>query len=204
MLVAAAFESFNVGSHLVDSLVLIGAIFSYVYSYMQHSRHDPLTGLYNRETFQQHTCAKKNKIAGVVSIDVNDLKFLNDSNGHAAGDEALAAVGSALLGVRARNISLYRVGGDEFMAVLFNGSRTDVEELERRVRAQLDALPFVCAVGSACRNEAESLDELCQRADTAMYREKDAYYQTQEQALVRAQDGTASGEPALLRQLRRP
>ena len=86
--------------------------------------HDPLTGVLNRRRFEEELirqldrCRRYDEQATLVMLDLDFFKHLNDSLGHAAGDETLQSIAAALLGhVRSSDV-LARVGGDEFAALL--------------------------------------------------------------------------------------
>jgi diguanylate cyclase (GGDEF)-like protein len=107
----------------------------------------------------------------VAFIDVNGLKSVNDREGHAAGDQVLREVAEALRhGLRSYDL-LFRYGGDEFVCAL---SEADVEDAERRLREVTNALGGASSHASitwglAELREADTLDDLVDRADSALY-----------------------------------
>ncbi|HEX9266246.1 MAG TPA: GAF domain-containing protein [Candidatus Limnocylindria bacterium] len=144
---------------------------------------DPLTGLPNRRSFFQRL---ERELAGrdeaplsVAIVDANGLKALNDSFGHAAGDEALVRVGAILQeGVRDGDL-VARIGGDEF-AVLFVGAPIlTAERIVRRLAERIanstlgvgHRLPTI-AWGVADASGEATVDALVEAADRAMYRQK--------------------------------
>jgi diguanylate cyclase (GGDEF)-like protein/PAS domain S-box-containing protein len=145
--------------------------------------HDPLTGLANRSHFDAELRAAiaGGGSVGLLFVDLDDFKGVNDTLGHAAGDELLCAVADRLA---AGHELVGRHGGDEFL-VLLRGLPGDAPAAARdaaaAVTAQL-AEPFAIAgrglrirasVGSAaCPGEAVDADGLLRRADAAMYRVK--------------------------------
>jgi diguanylate cyclase (GGDEF)-like protein/PAS domain S-box-containing protein len=105
----------------------------------EQSVRDHLTGLFNRrymeETLERELlrAARKQLSLGVIMVDVDDLKRLNDTWGHAAGDEILRELGSLLFRqVRAEDIAC-RYGGDEFIIVLPDASREVTRERAERI-----------------------------------------------------------------------
>jgi diguanylate cyclase (GGDEF)-like protein/putative nucleotidyltransferase with HDIG domain len=156
----------------------------------QHESHtDPLTGLANRrsldrqfETGLAHASRSKSSI-GVVVLDLDRLKEINDTYGHEAGDRALRAIGSVLKATVRQNDLCARFAGDEFVVVLWDcppeheGRR--VQELQNAVAAH----PFeprpgvrlslsISAGPARFPNDGHSFDELLAAADERMYRDK--------------------------------
>ena len=146
--------------------------------------HDPLTGLANRALFSdrvQHALARRRNDAGrlgVVFMDLDYFKAVNDELGHAAGDALLRAAAQRLVsGLRAFDTAA-RLGGDEF-AVLVDGVPRDEEVMhvaERITRAFSE--PFVfdgreittsASVGVALATTGQGAEDLLRNADLAMY-----------------------------------
>ena len=146
---------------------------------------DALTGLLNRRAFLESTSrevarAKRyNEHLSVVLLDVDHFKHINDKRGHAAGDLVLAAVGRLLnRALRACDI-VARWGGEEFVLVLPSTSLDQAEEVAERVRAELanaaikdgngDAVPVTASFGVAAYSSGETLEQVIDRSDRAMY-----------------------------------
>ncbi|MEV6494949.1 diguanylate cyclase, partial [Actinoplanes sp. NPDC051633] len=151
----------------------------------QVARHDPLTGLANRTAFGR-TLAERlaaHLPAAVLLIDVDDFKMVNDSMGHAVGDQLLHEVAQRLQRYsRAEHDLPARLGGDEFAVLL---DMDDAEYAERAATRVLEALaaPFAvgrhdllvqASVGVALAGPGDSADEVLRNADIAMYAAKAA------------------------------
>ena len=151
--------------------------------------YDSLTGLPNRLLFQDraaHALAQARrgaKIAGVLFVDVDDFKVVNDTMGHGVGDELLAAVGARLAAVVRESDTAARLGGDEFALIVEQAQDpAEVEALaERVVQAFND--PFLISEGSviatvtvgvATTEDSTDVDELLRHADLALYAAKTA------------------------------
>ena len=143
--------------------------------------HDTLTGLPNRRAFVARL-AREAAHAGdgfsLILCDMDNLKELNDTFGHDAGDLALRLLGDALgTGLR-RSDEAYRLGGDEFGVVLAGASRLDAERVSRRLAAAVSAcakppLPNIeASFGIAVHEPGENPEDLMARADGALYRAK--------------------------------
>ena len=98
---------------------------------------DPLTKLGNRRSYEQALENLDNPSSLPLSVilgDVNDLKFINDSIGHAAGDDLLRTVAQILRGVYPNDIGAYRIGGDEFVLLLPCTSTESAEAIAVNIR----------------------------------------------------------------------
>ena len=106
---------------------------------MRQAKVDPLTGLGNRRAFDEawEACgvaARSGRHATIFVMDMDDLKAVNDAGGHAAGDEAIRAVGAALQQRTRGDDRVYRIGGDEFVVV---AQGNDAEPLASRLAAPI-------------------------------------------------------------------
>jgi len=152
---------------------------------------DPVTGLYNRRYMQEfldrelHSARRKHRPLAVMMLDLDHFKRYNDNLGHSAGDQALAAVGEALLrSVRAEDIAC-RYGGEEFTLILpecsLRQATVRAEEIRKRIKqygAQLGQHPadaLTVSIGVAAFDETtDRVDLLLKFADDALYEAKRA------------------------------
>lgn len=140
---------------------------------------DPLTGLANRRRLDQVAAAMvpARSDVVVVSIDVNDLKPVNDRHGHDAGDRLLQAVGHALAEAAASlpGALAARTGGDEFCLIVPTGDATVVNAAVRRFADHVVGLPHApgvsCGIASAS-GRIGTARVLFAAADRAMYHAK--------------------------------
>jgi diguanylate cyclase (GGDEF)-like protein/PAS domain S-box-containing protein len=154
---------------------------------MHQSFHDRLTGLPNRalcvDRIDQalERASRSSSRLGVALLDVDEFKLVNDSLGHAAGDEVLIELANRLEEVRCRSDTVARIGGDEFVIVA-DDVVTDaaVTALGERVKSVF-ATPFwvagsqrrlTASVGIALSEQGTTTSDLLRDADTAMYRVK--------------------------------
>jgi diguanylate cyclase (GGDEF)-like protein len=148
---------------------------------------DTLTGLPNRRAFTEMLESMLADAAtsqvGVLFIDLDDFKIVNDSLGHAAGDELLRVVAQRLRSVARAGETVTRLGGDEFAIVLSaEGSATAVAVAQRALEALDDpvhiddtVVSVGCSIGVAMSPTgagADAADELVRNADFAMYMAK--------------------------------
>jgi diguanylate cyclase (GGDEF)-like protein len=148
--------------------------------------HDPLTGLRNRRAFFEDlqaevaTALDSRTTFTIAVLDLDDLKAMNDSFGHQAGDEALSTIGKSVGGLLRAQDRVYRIGGDEF-ALLLPGvtereAKVVVDRLRRAIeRRRVAGLALGVSIGLAAFDPAQpDPDLLVQRADTDMYGAKRA------------------------------
>lgn len=143
------------------------------------SFHDMLTGTFNRNALLKDFQASREerRSVGIVFCDVTGLKKINDSLGHDEGDRMLAFC-SAVIKDSLETNQIYRIGGDEFVAMFLNGSRKELNAREERLKKEIRASKYHIAVGSHWSDDPKiPLDELLSKADERMYEDKKAYYE---------------------------
>jgi diguanylate cyclase (GGDEF)-like protein len=142
------------------------------------ARTDPLTGLRNHRAFHDDLARELRRASrgptplSLVMLDLDNLKTLNDSQGHQAGDERLQALASALRTAHRAGDTAFRIGGDEFAVVLPRGDAEAAAAVARRLRDAIDALdPRVSAsVGIAVHpDDGTDREALLGRADARLY-----------------------------------
>jgi diguanylate cyclase (GGDEF)-like protein len=138
---------------------------------------DSLTGALNRRAWSDGLGleAVRSSFGTAVMMDLDNLKTVNDLQGHAAGDELLRHVAEVLRGAIRPTDRLFRWGGDEFLVLLAGARATDarrrVEEAVARANAG-EGERLEVSVGVAEFAGGEELDAAIRRADAAMYDEK--------------------------------
>jgi diguanylate cyclase (GGDEF)-like protein len=143
--------------------------------------HDTLTGLPNRRAFTARLAreaARHDDRFALILCDMDNLKDVNDTFGHEAGDLALRLLGDALRSGLRRSDEAYRLGGDEFGVVLAGASRLDAERVSRRLATAVSvcAKPPLTGIeasfGIAVHESGEKPEDVMARADGALYRAK--------------------------------
>ena len=147
--------------------------------------YDTLTDSLNRRAFAQGVGLEmaRGTFGTVVIADLDNLKFVNDSHGHLAGDLLLRQCAELLRATLRPYDKLYRWGGDEFLLVMPSARGEDVEARLREVLRLAPAITvpnggatvkLEVSIGASDYTSAEGLEECIQLADQAMYRQKHA------------------------------
>ena len=152
------------------------------------STRDMLTGLLNRNEMNNRISSLESgklnsgKAIGIVFADLNGLKRINDRDGHDAGDELLRNAARALRDVFDDD-EVFRVGGDEFLALLIDATEQDVEKKVTALReAAQNYEKVVFAIGGCVAKDGEDVARALLISDELMYEDKSAYYETHPKA----------------------
>lgn len=148
-------------------------------------RTDKLSGLLNRQAFMEKIEEYKKKEieadTACISFDLNGLKRLNDTNGHFAGDTLLMAASTALDDTFGNIGDVYRVGGDEFVAIVHHPKKSIrplITQLNKKLGQFMEKAGYSFSVGLVHRDDYPdaTFEEMLAEADRLMYKDKDAYY----------------------------
>jgi diguanylate cyclase (GGDEF)-like protein/PAS domain S-box-containing protein len=146
------------------------------------STHDSLTGLYNRAHFEtEFEWASKGRHypISLVMADLDGLKVVNDTLGHAAGDHLIKAAAALLRDAFRPDDLVARIGGDEFAVLLLQADQNIAFQALKRIRdsamrlhADSGAIQVRFSLGSATAATPEEIDGLLNQADMRMYEDK--------------------------------
>ncbi|MEI8172963.1 MAG: PAS domain S-box protein [Deltaproteobacteria bacterium] len=159
------------------------------------STHDELTGLYNRTFFDTEVdrfALGRHFPLSFIAADVDDLKQVNDSQGHAMGDKLIQSAANVLKqSIRPDDI-LARIGGDEFAVLLPNTSEITAASILERIKKNIEVFNETCngpslslSLGAAVAERGESLSKVFESADESMYREKALQKELRKRAIER-------------------
>jgi diguanylate cyclase (GGDEF)-like protein len=136
---------------------------------------DVLTELYNRRGWEKLLSAEEMRCqcyghpAGVIYIDLDNLKPINDTKGHAAGDQLIYDAGQTIKSaVREKDI-VARIGGDEFAVLGIECHPQQIESLAKRIQTSLENVGIEACVGYANRHPSTGLSAAYTEADQKMY-----------------------------------
>lgn len=156
----------------------------------QLANRDSLTGLLNRRAFHELTgqilksAHRKRESAALLMIDLDHFKLVNDRFGHAEGDSVLKAVAATLMATARENDIVARHGGEEFVVAMQGANDAESLAAAERLRAAIAAIQTMkCRItasigvatfapGTAKRDVSETLTELLNQADQALYAAK--------------------------------
>ena len=158
------------------------------------SFHDRLTGLYNRNFFETElrrldSNSKKPSI-GIIMLDLNGLKLVNDTYGHQTGDEMLKLTARIIEDTCRKEDIVARWGGDEFVILFPETDEDALEDIGKRIRnnineRQIKDIPLSAALGCGIRrNETQNVDGILHEAEDNMYKQKLTETHSQKNSIV--------------------
>lgn len=154
---------------------------------VERALRDPLTGALNRAALEEalqrevEVARRQGTPLGVLFIDIDHFKQVNDTYGHRFGDDVLRAVAHAVSDTIRRSDALYRYGGEEFVVIASHTQPIGAQQLAERIRGNVAAigtvggreLTITVSVGVAGLRTGETCDAVLKRADGALYRAKE-------------------------------
>ncbi len=175
--IIGAIEIFNDNYDLFTTLVKMNQYKDMAYT-------DKLTGLPNRhfiDEFLNNKDLRSGVNTYVLFMDIDNFKHVNDTYGHDFGDTVLASVGKMTRRFLKKSDEVFRYGGEEFVALIFDDSSENVISIAERIRKKVEELVFefegkevqvTISGGVAMQSSDEKLDEAIKRADQFMYKAK--------------------------------
>jgi diguanylate cyclase len=139
---------------------------------------DPLTGVGNRRAWdrlldaEEARCRRYGSPASLVSIDLDELKLVNDADGHVAGDRLLCRAAEVIGSTKRAADVVARLGGDEFGVLAVECDEGAAAVLAERIRVALEAAGVRASVGHATRRASAGLSQAWAEADSRMYARK--------------------------------
>jgi diguanylate cyclase (GGDEF)-like protein/PAS domain S-box-containing protein len=180
----------EISHDITDYIVVQDQLFAETQKLAHISMHDPLTQLPNRRLLNdriEQTIQHKQRSKGIFAlffIDLDHFKEVNDSMGHLSGDQLLIEVAKRIKKVTRKGDTIARIGGDEFVLIIENGSDiTHFAHVAEKLK-KLFETPFLigdqkifsgCSIGiSLYPNDGDSSEILLSNADAAMYASKES------------------------------
>ena len=170
------------------SLFLQTNIKNYASTIANMAVHDIMTGMLNRRGYMEQAPAmmeqarREQKVFAIISMDMDNMKRINDTYGHLKGDEAICRMGKAIEFLQAEGMTPVHISGDEFQAFGITDSTEHAKKLIPMIRAAMERQnrqdPWICdlsaslGVYAAIPAEDDGIDEYMTRADREMYADK--------------------------------
>lgn len=155
---------------------------------------DDMTGVFNRNSYiqtKEYFYNNTPKTFGVIVIDINGLKEINDSLGHAYGDEVIITTANILCSEQKDRV--FRAGGDEFIILCPDRTRQQVLDTVMRLReAFAREKSFSVSVGCSWTDKPSDIKNHVHMADEAMYSEKQRFYRNLLSSGVEVRDVSAN------------
>jgi diguanylate cyclase (GGDEF)-like protein/PAS domain S-box-containing protein len=154
------------------------------FSLEQRVSRDHMTGAYSRDFFDSNidelveSAEKKNAYLGLVLLDIDHFKQVNDTYGHAVGDKVLKHLVSTIRYSIRNDDLLIRWGGEEFLMIIETESMETLRRMAEHVRQRVEHEPFevvgriTCSFGMTLHDANETMEQTIKRADEAMYKAK--------------------------------
>jgi diguanylate cyclase (GGDEF)-like protein len=155
------------------------------------STHDSLSGLFNRHFLEEYqksvllSAKKSNYKVGIISLDLNHFKKINDTYGHSVGDLVLIETSRILKAIMCTNDAVFRLGGDEFLIILPNiEGKATLQLFKERLLKRFEEdfcivdYPIKMSLSIGCAmfpDDGDDIDVLLQIADSQMYIDKDKF-----------------------------
>ena len=156
----------QIGNHLLlDKLTRLSSI-------------DFLTGLYNRSrlnSYMKEILESNEQNIGLVFLDINGLKKVNDNDGHLAGDNLIRRAANTLLSVFTDN-DIFRVGGDEFVVIMKDTDQKQIVDCVNKLHKKARKNDVSFAVGYAMTDNLKDIEKILKEADANMYEDKRKFY----------------------------
>ncbi len=185
-------------SHTIWMLVsmLLGLVGGYIFHVSQkntfqkelelksNAEIDTLTGLYNRSKLDSILTQELDKVKrynhniGVLLLDIDHFKNINDNYGHLVGDKILMGISQNIQSTIRSSDHIFRWGGEEFIIICPEINQTDLMTLAEKIRSQISQVHFdevgynTISIGVTINNIDDTVESIIKRADTALYEAK--------------------------------
>jgi len=174
----------------IDEVNITGNMYYVITAVLRHPKcencrkalTDAVTGLYNRNYWEQIisdvTIHPRTQNFSLILIDVDNLKEINDTYGHTAGDKAIEIVGQAIRKCIRKEDAGLRYGGDEFIILLFNQDKKAAYRVIERIRKEISELAagqgmnIQISAGAAYYDCLRNMGDIIKMADRDLYKEK--------------------------------
>jgi len=166
-------------SDLLNVVSEICALINYIFIVAVNTSKDSLTELYDRRTYYDDISHYQQIVNGIIEIDMNGLKYINDHFGHAEGDKGLQTIANILReSIEPKTMCAYRLSGDEFLVLMFKGKEKDLLITSENIRNKMALTNYSIAIGVhyIYADNKTNYEEALKLAEQKMYIDKEGYY----------------------------
>ena len=164
-------------SKIFCTTIAVALFVYYVFLILQLTKKDALTGVLNRQAYYASIRDASKDITALISIDMNGLKAINDSQGHLEGDEALVTLAFCFARAAKVKQSIYRIGGDEFMIICHKTSNDELKQLVAQIKNNVAETKYSCSIGYSYSDDGKKdINEMIVESDNMMYADKADFY----------------------------
>ena len=179
VIIAVVVETFTDAMGLLNNAIGVSCVFYYLFMLNDINRRDALTWLFDRGTFYSDEIRFGKEVTGVVHIDVNGLKSLNDNLGHEEGDKAIVTLANLIKDNINKQMYAYRIGGDEFIILCINEDEEIISKTISTIKDALTKTPYSASFGHGMRvGKDDTVEQMLKLAEQEMYIDKELYYKT--------------------------
>ena len=151
----------------------------YLFLRNQLMKKDMLTQLFTRATYYHDIERFGKDVNAVINVDMNGLKYLNDTFGHEEGDKALVCIANAIIKHETKEMYAYRLGGDEYIILGLRVTMVELDTVCQNIKSELTDSRYSCSIGAVYKTDKnQTLDDLLKQAEIAMYKDKERFYKT--------------------------
>lgn len=176
---ASAMETLFGFKFFINGVGGISITFYYAFLNTQTYKRDAMTSALNRHSFYADSVRLSKKSMVVVSIDLNNLKLINDTKGHEAGDAAILSTARTIFKHLPARYQLYRIGGDEFTMLCPKAKMSDVEKIMDKIIIDANVSGYTLAWGADEYFPGMKFEDVLALSDKKMYENKKAIKQRQ-------------------------
>ena len=178
-------------TNIINIIMLFSGIFILFQSlkYMKKNNLDELTGVYNRKYFSTifNRLFKQKKNFYMIIYDIDDFKKVNDTYGHALGDEVIKSIANIAASCTKNYGKVFRYGGEEFIVILDNCNLEKVKEIAENIRSKVEENQWhegiIITISLGISSKLDTKEETFEKADNNLYISKNngknriTYYQ---------------------------
>ena len=155
----------------INGAEVVAIILYYLYLSLMIYKRDELTKILNRRAFYVELERLSDTKIGLLSMDMNDLKLINDTHGHLAGDAAIKNFAVVTKSCLDKMCNMYRIGGDEFMIIIRHPEER-AENIISKIKETYGQNNVSAAMGYAVYEPGMDISKVISKSDKAMYEDK--------------------------------